>query len=73
MREAAIAYGEVNGVEGLSNHPALKRVKVDSPTGPLEMVAPPASIDGQQRELGPVPNIGQHSEKNMERIFGISL
>ena len=63
LREAAIAYGEVNGVEGLSNHPALKRVKVDSPTGPLEMVAPPASIDGQQRELGPVPDIGQHSEK----------
>ena len=63
LREAAIAYGEVNGVEGLSNHPALKRVEVDSPTGPLEMVAPPASIDGQQRELGPVPDIGQHSEK----------
>lgn len=63
LRKAAIAYGEVNGVEGLSKHPALKRVKVDSPTGPLEMVAPPASIDGQQRELGPVPDIGQHSEQ----------
>ena len=70
LRDAAIAFGEVNGVEGLSKHPALKRVKVDSPTGPLEMVAPPATIDGEQRELGPVPNIGQHSEQIRKEFAG---
>ncbi|MEL0324646.1 MAG: CaiB/BaiF CoA-transferase family protein, partial [Rhodospirillales bacterium] len=70
LRYAAIAFGEVNGVEGLSKHPALKRVKVDSPTGPLEMVAPPATIDGEQRELGPVPDIGQHSEQIRKEFAG---
>ena len=70
LRDAAIAFGEVNGVEGLSKHPALKRVKVDSPTGPLEMVAPPATIDGEQRELGPVPDIGQHSEQIRKEFAG---
>jgi len=70
LRDTAIAFGEVNGVEGLSKHPALKRVKVDSPTGPLEMVAPPATIDGEQRELGPVPDIGQHSEQIRKEFAG---
>ena len=59
---AEIAFGELNDVAGLSDHPALRRVRVDSPTGPVEMPAPPARIDGGGREPGPIPAAGAHSE-----------
>ena len=63
LRNAAIAFGEVNDVAGLSNHPALRRIEVDSPTGPVAMVAPPARHDGVTPDLGPVPAVGEQSER----------
>ena len=63
LRAAAIAFGEVNDIAGLSSHPALRRVVVGSPTGPVSMVAPPARHDGVTSELGPVPAVGEHSEQ----------
>jgi len=63
LRDAAIAFGEVNDVAGLSSHPALRRIEVDSPTGPVSMVAPPARHDGVTPYLGPIPTVGEHSEK----------
>jgi crotonobetainyl-CoA:carnitine CoA-transferase CaiB-like acyl-CoA transferase len=61
LREAKIAFGEVNDVAGLSAHPALGRVRVDSPGGPVDMVSPPATVPGEDRSLGPVPSLGEHS------------
>lgn len=63
LRDAQIAFGEINDVAGLSAHPALRRVEVDSPTGPVTMAAPPATVNGEVRELGPVPGIGDHTDK----------
>ena len=63
LRDAQIAFGEINDVAGLSAHPALRRVEVDSPTGPVTMAAPPAMMNGEVRELGPVPGIGDHTDK----------
>jgi len=63
LRGAAIAFGEVNDVAGLSGHPALRRIEVGSPTGPVAMVAPPARHDGATPALGPVPAVGEHSDK----------
>jgi itaconate CoA-transferase len=63
LRDAAIAFGEVNDLAGLSSHPALRRIEVDSPTGPVAMVAPPARHNGVTPDLGPVPAVGEHSEK----------
>jgi crotonobetainyl-CoA:carnitine CoA-transferase CaiB-like acyl-CoA transferase len=62
LRESKIAFGEVNDVEKLSHHPALKRAEADSPGGPVSMVAPPARVDGRPCALGPVPALGEHSE-----------
>jgi len=61
LREGKIAFGEVNDVAGLSAHPALGRVRVDSPGGPVDMVSPPATIPGENHPLGPVPALGEHS------------
>lgn len=63
LRGAQIAFGEINDVAGLSAHPALRRVEVDSPTGPVAMAAPPATVNGEVRDLGPVPGIGDHTDK----------
>jgi crotonobetainyl-CoA:carnitine CoA-transferase CaiB-like acyl-CoA transferase len=62
LRESGIAFGEVNDVAGLSEHPALTRIEVDTAGGHVSMVSPPASIDGEDYALRPVPALGEHSE-----------
>ncbi|GAB4352720.1 MAG: CaiB/BaiF CoA-transferase family protein [Kiloniellaceae bacterium] len=57
---AAIAYGAVNTPADLSAHPQLRRVTVATPTGPVELVAPPVEIRGSEWDLGAVPAIDQH-------------
>lgn len=63
LRQARIAFGEVNDVAGLSRHSALRRTEIGSPTGPISLVAPPAQLGDTQRPLGPVPALGEHSER----------
>ncbi len=59
LRAAGIAYGAINGVAELSQHPQLRRVTVGSPAGPLEVVAPPARVAGRAADFGPVPALDQ--------------
>lgn len=61
LRRANTAYGFVNDCEGLRTHPALRRVTVETPAGPVAIGAPPAVLSDGPRALGPVPSIGQHS------------
>jgi itaconate CoA-transferase len=61
LRHANTAYGFVNDCEGLRTHPALRRVTVETPEGPVAIGAPPAKLSDGPRALGPVPSIGQHS------------
>jgi len=58
--DAAIAYGAVNTPADLSSHPQLRRVTVATPSGPVELVAPPVERRGSDWDLGPVPAIDQH-------------
>ena len=69
---AKTAYGFVNDVAGLSKHPALRRVEVDTPNGPVQIAAPPAVFSDGERALGPVPSIGQHSEL-IRKEFGVDI
>jgi len=62
LREGRIAFGEVNDVAGLSEHPALKRIEVGTAGGRINMVAPPASVIGEDHALRPVPALGEHSD-----------
>lgn len=62
LREAKIAFGEVNDVGGLARHPALRRSAIGIPGGAIDIVAPPARIDRNSRNLGPVPEAGADSE-----------
>ena len=61
LKGARVAYGMINGVEGLSAHPQLRRVTVETPTGPVNLPAPPART-GETPSLGPVPAPGAHTD-----------
>ena len=73
LRAARIAYGSLNSVADLADHPQLRRAVVDSPSGPVDLVAPPPRVadDGGAR-LGPVPGLGEHGEA-LRREFGANL
>ncbi|MGE5766945.1 MAG: CaiB/BaiF CoA transferase family protein [Bacteroidota bacterium] len=58
--DAGIAYGAVNTPADLSAHPQLRRVTVATPSGPVELVAPPVEIRGDDFDLGAVPAVDQH-------------
>ena len=60
LTAARIAYGAVNSVADLANHPQLRRSPVETPSGALELVAPPARIAGSEASLGSVPACDEH-------------
>ena len=63
LRAAGIAYGALNSVEDFSRHPQLRRMAVDTPTGPVDLPAPPARKRGEGPPApGPSPALGQHTE-----------
>ena len=47
---------------GLSKHDHLRRARVGSAHGGVTMPAPAAIVDGAVRELGPVPELGEHTD-----------
>jgi crotonobetainyl-CoA:carnitine CoA-transferase CaiB-like acyl-CoA transferase len=60
---AKVAFGAVNSVLDFARHPHLRRVTVDSPSGPIALPAPPVIRPGRDRALGPIPAIGEHSAR----------
>ena len=55
LTQAEIAWASVNDMAGLSAHPHLRRVSVESPGGPISIPAPGARFRGEDRAYGPVP------------------
>jgi itaconate CoA-transferase len=41
---------------------------VQSPVGPLKALRPPARLQGVEPAMGPIPDIGQHSEAVLEEL-----
>jgi len=62
LRAANTAFGLVNDIPALAQHPALRRIPVGTPSGPAQIVAPPVMTTSGLRHLGPIPAIGEHSE-----------
>ena len=61
LRDAGTAYGFVRDVADFARHPALRRIAVATPGGPIALPAPPVLAGGESPILGPVPAIGEHS------------
>jgi itaconate CoA-transferase len=65
LDEAGIAYGRINDVHEVWQHPQLaarqRWVEVASPTGPLPALIPPGRRNAADARLGPIPSLGEHS------------
>jgi crotonobetainyl-CoA:carnitine CoA-transferase CaiB-like acyl-CoA transferase len=61
---ADVAFASVNDMAGLSAHPHLRRVTVDTPNGPVSYPAPAARFDGAEPSFGRVPGIGDGGDGN---------
>lgn len=59
---ADVAFASVNDMAGLSQHPHLRRIIVDTPNGPISLPAPAAVFAGQSRHYGKVPGIGEKKD-----------
>lgn len=64
LRAADIPYGRINTVADLARHPQLRRITVDTPSGPAELAADPLrTVDGPaDRAIRRVPALGEHGE-----------
>ena len=69
---ADIAHGEVNGVLDFVRHPQLaardRWREIESPVGKLSALVPPATIDGVETVMGPVPEVGADTDRILSDI-----
>ncbi|KUL94406.1 carnitine dehydratase [Bosea sp. WAO] len=65
---ARIAYGTVSQVGDLISHPAATALPVETQNGLVEVLAPPAIVDGKRTVMRRVPALGEH-EAALRREF----
>ena len=63
LEAARIAYGRLSSMEDLKTHAQNRFVTVETPGGPVKMLAPGFVVDGEVPELGAVPALGAHTER----------
>ena len=64
MKKSEIAFGTLNNVQDLSNHPVLRRAVISMADADIEIPSPPAIFDNKPTEiLGKVPELNQHGIK----------
>ncbi|PBB52147.1 MULTISPECIES: CaiB/BaiF CoA-transferase family protein [Mesorhizobium] len=70
LETAGLAYGRLNEVADVSQHPHVRRVKVGTPEGTVEVIAPAAVFNSERPSLRPVPALGAHTEVVREEVQG---
>ena len=72
LEAAGIASARRNPVAGFLQHPQLlerdRWRSVESPVGPIQALLPPVQMDGVDPAMGPVPALGQHTERILREI-----
>ncbi|MGE3064730.1 MAG: CoA transferase, partial [Hyphomicrobiaceae bacterium] len=63
LAQTQIAFGRLNDVVSLLDHPQLRRTTVASPTGPVHLPMPAARHGGADRTFGAIPALGEHTAK----------
>jgi itaconate CoA-transferase len=63
LAAADIAFARVNDAGLLGRHPHLRRIAVDTPSGPVSHPAPAVQVAEAPRRYGPVPGLGEHTAK----------
>jgi itaconate CoA-transferase len=73
LAAADIAYARVNDVAGLARHPHLRRISVGTPSGPVSYPAPAELGASASRLYGPVPALGEHTEKVRAEFMSVAV
>ena len=63
LQSARIAYGRISTLEDLAAHPQNRYTTVETPSGPVRILAPGFLADGEQPVLGKVPGLGEDSDR----------
>ena len=66
--QAKIAFGSVNSVADLAGHQQLRRTAVATPSGTVELVAPPVMLADGDPVLRAVPALGEHTDSVREEF-----
>ncbi|HWV55294.1 CaiB/BaiF CoA-transferase family protein [Pseudorhodoplanes sp.] len=69
LEKADIAFARVSDCALLSVHPHLRRIEVDTPSGPAAVPAPAPIIENERR-YGRVPALGEHTEVVRREFMG---
>lgn len=69
LDEARIAYGRISTMGDLIGHASASTTVVETPAGPVKLLATPVIVDGARAPLGPVPRLGEHDDA-LRREFG---
>ena len=71
LAAAEIAFACVNDVAAILRHPHLRRLTIDSPSGPIALPAPPARWMGApEPSYGPLPALGAHTQEVRAEFLG---
>lgn len=72
LDEARIAHARINDMQALWQHPQLqfrnRWTTVDTPAGRVPALIPPAMCLADEPHLGPVPDLGQHTESILREL-----
>jgi crotonobetainyl-CoA:carnitine CoA-transferase CaiB-like acyl-CoA transferase len=72
LEEAGIANARLRDLAGLVEHEQLaarnRWREVDSPVGPVKALVPPATLDGEEPVMGPIPAPGQHTAQILAEL-----
>ncbi len=61
MKKTEIAFGTLNEVQDLSNHPVLRRAIISMSTSEIKIPSPPTIFNNKPRKvLGRVPELNQN-------------
>lgn len=63
LSKAGTASGRLSTMEDLAVHPQARRITVNTPTGPVEMMGRGTHIDGMEQDFGRTPALGEQSER----------
>ncbi len=73
LHRARIAYGRVSTLDDVAAHPQNRYMSVDTPSGPVRLMAPGALANGEVPSFGPVPALGAHTATIREEFSGMHL
>ena len=69
LDKVRIAYGRISTMADLMAHRSATTTPVQTPAGPVELLAPPVVFNGHRPVLGRVPALGEHSQ-SLRAEFG---